>query len=166
VLVSAAPWFTGERDGAVGGMSQEFIDFVMRGNGLQDARGVPYAQSCAELSEHWLFHRPQPPAVHHALLEQALTWPQYVINAYAKSLMPLDHRARLKRIKCPALIIQGRYDRKQRYEGAVYLARHLAGARLVTLEDSAHMGQIEEITAFNRALLTFLREVEALTRAA
>jgi len=166
VLASAAPWFAGERDGSVGGLSQEFLDFIARANMLKDGRGVPYPQACAELGEHWCFHRPQPAAVQHALLEQGLAWPQYVINAFATSMRAIDHRERLKRIQCPTLVIQGRYDRKQRYEGGVYFARRIAGARLVTLEDSAHMGQIEEINAFNAAVLGFLADVEAMRRAA
>ena len=121
---------------------------------------MPYAQACAELCEQWLFHRPQHPAVHHAVLEQALSWPQAVINAYANSMRQVDHRRRLGTIACPTLLIQGRHDRKQRYEGAVHMSRLIPGARLMTLEDSAHMGQIEEQNAFNDALRQFLRSVE------
>lgn len=166
VLASAAPWFSGEHEGVKGGLSKEFIEFVARGNELKDARGVPYAQACAELAERWLFHQPQPAAVHHSILEQALSWPQFVINAFARSMANIDHRERLGLLKCPTLIIQGRHDRKQRYEGAVFLAQHIKGARLVTLEDSAHMGQIEEINAFNRTLAGFLEAVGARERAA
>jgi len=166
VLVSTAPWFTGERDGIVGGTSAAFMDFMFARSGPQDPRGVPYAEVLAEMGEQWLFHHPQSAAVQHSILEQALTWPQYVITAYAKSMREIDHRQRFARFKCPCLIVQGRHDRKQRYEGAAYMARRIKGARLMTLEDSAHMGQIEEINHFNRVLLDFLREVEAMRRAA
>lgn len=74
----------------------------------------------------------------------------------ARNLVGLDHRKRLLNLQCPALLIQGRHDRKQRYEGAVYLASRIKNARLVTLENSAHMGQIEELNAFNAALRDFL----------
>ncbi len=162
VLVSSAPWFGGERDGVPGGLSQEFLDFLARSNGP----AMTYAQFIAELSARLLFHREQPPAVHHSLLEEALTWPQYVMSAYARSLASIDHRERLPRIECPTLIIHGRHDRKVRYEGAVYLATHIKGARLVTLENSAHMGQIEEIGAFNGAVESFLAGIRAQKRAA
>ena len=158
VLVSAAPWFAGERDGVAGGLSQEFLDYLSRANEMKDARGMPYAQACEELGT-WLFHRPQSPAVGQWLLEQAFSWPQYIINQYARSMREIDHRERMKLIRCPTLIVQGRHDRKQRYEGAVYMASRIAGARLVTLEESAHMGQIEEVNAFNRHLDEFFREV-------
>lgn len=159
VLVSGAPWFGGERDGMVGGISVEFMNFLAQRTGLGGAAGIPYAQACAELAEHWLFHRPQSPAVLHSILEQALSWPQYVINAYANSMKALDHRGRLERIACPALLLQGRHDRKQRFEGALYMARHIPDAQLRILESSAHMGQLEEIAVFNECLRQFLGEL-------
>ena len=155
VLVSAAPWFAGERDGVAGGVSQAFLDYLARGNAMQDERGIPYAQACEELGD-WLFHRPQRSAVMQWLLDQAFSWPQFVINAYARSMRDLDHRERMRTLDCPTLIIQGRHDRKQRYEGAVYMAQCIRGARLVTLEDSAHMGEIEEVGNFNRHVEAFL----------
>jgi pimeloyl-ACP methyl ester carboxylesterase len=103
-------------------------------------------------------HRPPHPAVGHAVLEQALAWPQYVSNAYVKDFTKLDSRERLKMINWPTLLIQGRHDRKQRYEGAMYLESHIKGARLHTLEESAHMGQVEEINQFNAAVANFVNE--------
>ena len=156
VLASTAPWFTGERDGVAGGTSAEFLQFLAQRNAQPDGHGIPYAQACAELAERWLFHAPPHPAVLHGVLEQALAWPQVVIETYAGSMRELDHRERLQRIDCPVLLLQGRHDRKQRYEGAVYLERHLPDARLITLENSAHMGQIEEVNFFNHSLRRFL----------
>lgn len=157
VLASSAPWFTGVRDGVRGGLSQEFMDFLAAANGP----AMSYSQFLSELSARLLFHHPQPPSVHHSLLEEGLTWPQHVMSAYAKSMMSIDHRERLARIECPAMIIHGRHDRKTHREGAVYLAAHMKHARLVTLENSAHMGQFEEIDAFNGALKSFLAGIRA-----
>lgn len=166
VLVSTAPWFSGERDGVAGGTSAAFLDFMFARSGPQDPRGLPYADVLAEMGAQWLFHQPQSAAVQHAILEQALTWPQHVMSVYAKSMREIDHRQRLALFNCPCLIMQGRHDRKQRYEGAEYMARRIKGARLATLENSAHMGQVEEINNFNRVLLGFLREVGETKRAA
>jgi non-heme chloroperoxidase len=166
VLASAAPWFGGEHDGVAGGLSPEFIEYLKRTNEFGDPRGVPYAAACAELAENWLFHCPQASAVHHAILEQALSWPQAVINMVARGMAGIDHRQRFRQIGCPTLVIQGRHDRKQRYEGAVHLAQQIKNARLVTLEDSAHMGQIEELNAFNHALSEFLKAIHVLKSAA
>lgn len=161
-LAAAAPWMSGERDGQVGGLPEEFLLFVTS----QQGRNVPYPETCFELGDKWLFHRPQSPGINQWALEQALDWPQYVLESYAGSLRRIDHRERLPRIMCPAVIAQGRHDRKQRYEGAVYLADALPNARLVTFENSAHMPMIEETGAFNAALLEFARTVTAAQQAA
>ena len=57
------------------------------------------------------------------ILDQTVAWPQYVMNAYAESMRTIDHRDRFPLLRCPTVIVQGRHDRKQRYEGAVYMAR-------------------------------------------
>lgn len=160
-LASAAPWFSGERDGMAGGVSEDFLRFMIsQRRGIAAGVSVPYAQTCFELGDKWVFHRPQSPGTYQAMLDQALEWPQYVLNAYADSMRDIDHRSRARLIRCPTVIVQGRHDRKQRYEGAVHLARMIAGARLVTLEHSATMGNIEEVDTFNGALADFVRVLE------
>src|SRR5688572_30115578 len=67
LLTSAAPWFSGERDGMAGGVTEEFLRFMIS----QRTRiGAPYAQTCYELGENWVFHRPQSPGVYQAMLDQ------------------------------------------------------------------------------------------------
>jgi pimeloyl-ACP methyl ester carboxylesterase len=162
-LTGAAPWFSGEREGMIGGVSEDFLRFIIS---AQDRVGVPYAQTCFELGDKWVFHRRQSPGVYHAMLEQALQWPQYVINAYAGSMRSIDHRLRAAHIRCPTVLAQGRHDRKQRYEGAVHLARMINGARLVTLENSATMANVEEVDEFNAALRDFLSTLQRSRKAA
>jgi pimeloyl-ACP methyl ester carboxylesterase len=152
-LAAAAPWMSGERDGRVGGLPEDFLRFVTS----QHGRSVPYPETCFELGDKWLFHKPQSPGINQWALEQALAWPQFVLESYAGSLGRIDHRGRLARISCPAVIAQGRHDRKQRYEGAIHLANAMPDARLVTFEDSAHMPMVEETGAFNAVLLDFVR---------
>jgi pimeloyl-ACP methyl ester carboxylesterase len=157
VLVSAGPWVVGDLDG-VGGVSLEFIRYWGELFYPEHGRGLAYAEAYGDLGDNWLFKHPPHSAVGHAVLEQALAWPQYVANAFVKDFHKVDSRERLKLVKWPTLLIQGRYDRKQRYEGALYLAKHINNARLCTLEDSAHMGQIEEINRFNGAVAEFICE--------
>lgn len=156
VLASAAPWFTGLRDGVAGGLSPEFMALLARGRPGGDPRGLAYPAIWGEMAETLLFHRKPPAAVLHSVLDQALAWPPFVIGSYAESLNAIDHRERLPRIACPALVIHGRHDKKTLLSGATYMAKRLRQGRLVMLEDSAHMGQIEEINAFNAALTGFL----------
>jgi non-heme chloroperoxidase len=161
-LMSGGPWFSGERDGVTAGLAREFLEFLAD----RTNRGVPYAVICEEMIEKWLFLKAQGAGSVHLLLEQALTWPQYVLNCFSQSMRDVDQRERLARIACPALIVHGRHDRKQLYAGAAHTAGLLQNARLVTLEQSAHMGQVEEINTFNHALAAFVREVEAVQHAA
>ena len=93
-------------------------------------------------------------------------WPLPVFVQLAATLHEVDHRDALGSIDVPVLLLHGRHDRKTRYEGACYLARHLTDARLMTLERSAHCPHLEEPDAFNRALLSFLDEVTATAGAA
>jgi non-heme chloroperoxidase len=157
LLVSGGPWFHGKRDGIEGGVADEFLAFLS----TRAERGVPYAEICRGMIETWLFHKPPDPGVIHSLLEQALAWPQFVLHAFSQNMRGIDHRERLSRLACPTLIMHGRHDRKQLYEGAAYMARVMPNAKLVTLEQSAHMAQLEEPAAFNRASLAFLRGLQA-----
>ena len=167
LLTGAAPWFSGERDGAEGGVSEDFLRFMIsQRRGGSAGSGVAYAQTCYEVGDGWVFHRRQSPGIYQAMLDQALEWPQYVLNAYAEDMRAIDHRTRAPQLRTPTLIVQGRHDKKQRYEGAIHLARLISGARLVTLENSATMGNIEEVDAFNRALLHFARELQPRNQAA
>ena len=107
----------------------------------------------------WLFRNPPTTGVVHALLEQALAWPQFVLNALSQSMRDVDHRHRLPILACPILIVHGRHDRKQLFVGAAHMAKLARTARLVTLEHSAHMGQLEELVTFNRLLAEFVRAI-------
>ena len=39
---------------------------------------------------NWVFHRRQSSGAYQAMLEQALEWPQHVINAYADNMRSID----------------------------------------------------------------------------
>jgi pimeloyl-ACP methyl ester carboxylesterase len=157
VLVSGGPWFCGERDGTRAGLAAEFLAFLA----ARAESGVPYTDMCEEMIKSWLFQRPPTPGMVHFLLEQALAWPQCVLNSFSSAMRDVDQRERLSRFAGPALVIHGRHDRKQLYAGAVYTAERLRHARMVTLEQSAHMGQIEELNTFNAVLSGFVHEITA-----
>ena len=152
VLVSGAPWYTGDRDDE-GGFSNEFTEWWE----AQTAnKGTHIANAYAELGDRFLFYKDPGPAVGHSVLEQALDWPLYVFKSYTRAMMELDHRDILSKMQCPAMIIQGRHDNKQRYSGGRYLAENIPGAELATFEQSAHMPQIEEMALFNATLDRFI----------
>jgi non-heme chloroperoxidase len=161
VLASGGPWFNGTRDGKPGGQSEDFTRYRASKIGLSETTGLTYPDNLVDLSDKWLYHKPMSDAVNYTVLMQALTWPRPTLIEYHRTMKTIDHRARLKSITWPVLIIHGRHDRKQVYAGAEYLAENIPNARLVTLENSAHMGQIEEILPFNEALTAFVSELEA-----
>ena len=154
ILASTAPWFSGDR-GVAGGMSDEFIAWWRDVTVGTEGRGSFYGTAFAELGANWLFHETPHPAVLHSVLDQALSWPHFVANAYIADFSRIDNEPIFDRVIFPTRIIQGRHDRKQRYEGAVYLARRIPGAELHTLEHSAHMGHLEEPNRFNQLIREF-----------
>jgi pimeloyl-ACP methyl ester carboxylesterase len=167
VLTGAAPWFSGEREGKAGGVSEDFLRFLISRQRMAAAgHTIHYAEACYEMGDRWVFHGRQSPGVYHTMLEQAMEWPQYVLNAYAEGMREIDHRARAPMLRTPTLILQGRHDKKQRYEGAIHLAQMISGSRLVTLENSATMANVEEVDAFNRELAQFARDLRARVSAA
>jgi len=148
-LVSAAPWYMGDKEGA-GGFSESFF------SGLNEGLARNNPQANWDLFEHYLFHKDPGEPMKHACLQMALAWPLYVWKELAKDLPLTDHREYLPRITTPALVAHGRHDRKNRYEGAEYLAEHLPNGKLVVFEHSAHSPFFEELEEFNEALSDFI----------
>ena len=68
VLVSGAPWYTGDLEDE-GGFSAEFTEWWTQQTANE---GTHIAQAYAELGDRFLFHRDPGPAVSHSVLEQAL----------------------------------------------------------------------------------------------
>ncbi len=154
VLCSGAPWYKGNRDGA-GGFSEEFMAFWRARMTLTT---MPAAQAIADLADEYLYNEPPHGALGAAVLAQALDWPMHVFKSYTESMASIDLSERIGEIQCPTLVMHGRHDRKQRYAGGRYLADHIAKARLVTFEDSAHMIMFEELGRFSGELSDFLAQ--------
>jgi len=160
VLVSGAPWYKGDLEGA-GGFSSEFMAFWQERMSLKVKTGP---EAISDLSDAYLYRREPHPAVAASVLMQAVEWPLYVFQSYTADLGRLDFRKDLPRISCPTLIMHGRHDRKQRYEGGVYFSKHIKNAKLVTLENSAHMSMYEEVSRFTEELGQFVREEQPASR--
>jgi 3-oxoadipate enol-lactonase len=71
-----------------------------------------------------------------------------------RAIMKLDTTARLKDIKLPVLAITGEEDGAA--AGTRYLGEHIPGAKFVGIPQAAHISNIEQPEAFNRALWEFL----------
>jgi 3-oxoadipate enol-lactonase len=68
----------------------------------------------------------------------------------------IDVTARLKQIKCPALVICGEDDPGTPPAMAREIHENLPGSKLVLIPQAAHLSNIEQPAAFNRALAEFL----------
>jgi pimeloyl-ACP methyl ester carboxylesterase len=68
----------------------------------------------------------------------------------------IDVTARLKEIKCPALVICGENDPGTPPAMAREIHDNLPGSKLVLIPQAAHLSNVEQPEAFNRALGEFL----------
>lgn len=155
-LVSAAPWFVGERLDAAGGFPDDLWE-RMQGGAARN-RG----QADLDLIDEAFFHGEMSEGMRLWCLGMASEWPLAVFSQLAETLHDLDHRDTLASIDVPVLLLHGRHDAKTRYDGAEYLLAHLPRARLVTLERSAHCPHLEEPGIFTEELLAFVEAVTAV----
>jgi 3-oxoadipate enol-lactonase len=72
----------------------------------------------------------------------------------AEAIKKLDTTARLKDIKLPVLAITGEQDGAA--PGTKYIGEHVPGAKYVAIPNAAHIANVEQAEAFNRALREFL----------
>ena len=149
VLVSAAPWFV-NADGD-GGFPPELWARMKR------LAATDRGQADLALIDSEYFHREPSEGMRMWCAQMAFTWPLPVFQQLATTLPDVNHDALLEKIDVPTLVIHGRHDRKNRYQGGAYLAEKIPGARLATMEESAHCPLLEEVEAFNAVLLDFLR---------
>jgi 3-oxoadipate enol-lactonase len=68
--------------------------------------------------------------------------------------MKLNTTDRLKDIDLPVLAITGEHDASA--PGTRYIGEHVPGAELVVIPQAAHIANVEQPAAFNRALREFL----------
>ncbi|HSA89086.1 MAG TPA: alpha/beta fold hydrolase [Burkholderiales bacterium] len=71
-----------------------------------------------------------------------------------RAIMGLNTTARLKSIKLPVLAMTGEQDLAA--PGTRYIGENVPGAKLVVIPQAAHIANIEQPEAFNRALREFL----------
>ena len=78
----------------------------------------------------------------------------------AKAIRDMDQRHILKDIKVPTNIIVGDKDPACPVSASETLHSGISGSQLVILKEAAHLPNIEQKDAFNRALLGFLEQVK------
>jgi 3-oxoadipate enol-lactonase len=73
----------------------------------------------------------------------------------------IDLTARLKEIRCPGVVIVGKDDAGTPVAMAEEIHRALPGSKLVVIPDAAHLSNLEQPDAFNRALGDFIDNVKS-----
>jgi 3-oxoadipate enol-lactonase len=72
----------------------------------------------------------------------------------------IDLTARLKEIRCPAVVIVGKDDPGTPVAMAEEIQQALPGSTLVVIPSAAHLSNLEQPDAFNRALGDFFDRVK------
>lgn len=156
VLVAAAPWFQGgPTDGSdhVGGFSPELTERITAGMTQSRAEAHWY------LSDNFYYAEPSPMWTKIEDVVGALQWPSYVHKKLLESLAGVDHTEYLPTIAASTLLVHGRHDRKNRFEGAAVLEQRIPHAKLVVFEHSAHSPFAEEPERFNSTVAEFVESL-------
>jgi len=76
-----------------------------------------------------------------------------------EAIAKLDVLDRLKEIDCPTLVIVGEQDQGTPPEAAKLIQQNIKGAELVIIPSAAHLSNVEQAEAFNKALTAFYDRV-------
>lgn len=108
--------------------------------------------------ERWFtaaFLRRNPPQVE-LIRRQFLTTPTAGYIGCSEAIGNLNYLKRLFEIKIPTLIIVGEEDPATPVTASEAIHERIPGSRLVVLPSAAHLSNVEQPEAFNRALIDFL----------
>lgn len=131
---------------------QERIDLA-RKEGM-----APLAQSTLERWFTSPFLTLNPPMVD-VIRKHILATPVDGYIGCSEAIRRLDYLERLSEIKVPTLIIVGEDDPGTPVEASQAMHARIPQSKLVVLPSAAHLSNIEQSEAFNRALIAFLTEV-------
>ena len=86
-------------------------------------------------------------------------WRNTPIGGYiacCQAIAKLDLTDRLAGITLPTMVVVGADDPATTVEMARTIHQRIAGSELVILKDAAHLSNLEQVDAFNEAVLGFL----------
>jgi 3-oxoadipate enol-lactonase len=108
--------------------------------------------------ERWFTEgfRKRAPEQVHAIGNAIATTPVAGYVGCCHAIPRIDVTARLKEIRCPVLVLCGDKDAGTPPEMAREIHANAPGSRLAMIPDAAHLSNVEQPEAFNRALEAFL----------
>jgi pimeloyl-ACP methyl ester carboxylesterase len=83
--------------------------------------------------------------------------PEATYRAALRAIAAFDRRAALAAIVQPTLCLAGEHDRTAPPEVMQRMAAHIPGAVLAILPNAGHIANVEQPTAFNQAVVSFLK---------
>ena len=101
-----------------------------------------------------------PPALVASLRRQLVATPAEDYARCCEALAGWDFRDRLGEIRAPTLVLAGADDPATPLEHAQLLAERIPRARLVVLDDAAHLANVEQPERFSRLVADHLAAVE------
>jgi pimeloyl-ACP methyl ester carboxylesterase len=90
------------------------------------------------------------------LVQIAMQTPLDVCIKCVREQMKMDYRSTLKKIRQPALVVFGKYERFYPQSLGEWTASHLPNGRLKIFENSAHVPFQEEVDLFNKTVSNFV----------
>ncbi len=116
---------------------------------------------CGETMERWFtpsFLEADGPELR-TIREQFLDTPTSGFVGCCQAIRALDYTERLSEIALPVKLIVGAEDPATPPEASRVIEQKIAGASLTIIDNGAHLCNVEQPAAFNRALLEFLKSV-------
>jgi 3-oxoadipate enol-lactonase len=111
--------------------------------------------------ERWFtprFREERPEVVQKIAAMIRATSPQGYIGC-GHAIRELNLTGKITAIKVPTLIIVGEDDPGTPVSASQVIHEKIKGSELVILKSAAHLSNIEQAEAFNKAVLTFLRRI-------
>jgi pimeloyl-ACP methyl ester carboxylesterase len=117
---------------------------------------APWDEAAVTPIVNGFFHRPPSPADVGRYRAIALGASKAAAVEAARSNAQNDTMERIRAIRVPTMIVQGRHDRARTPEHGAAMRDRIPGATLVVIEDAGHTPQLEQADAFHDAALPFL----------
>ncbi|MFZ0131199.1 MAG: 3-oxoadipate enol-lactonase [Desulfobacterales bacterium] len=128
---------------------------------IEKARAEGMATLAEETLQRWFtppYLARNPPEVRR-IREMIRTTPVEGFVGCSQAIRRLDYIDRLGEIRLPTLIVVGEQDPGTPVANSEAIHRRIAGSRLKIIPSAAHLCNVEQPQAFNRALLEFLPEI-------
>jgi 3-oxoadipate enol-lactonase len=126
---------------------------------IRTAREKGMAHIVDGVVERWftVAFRAKPRAEVEGVREMILATPAHGYAGCCAAIRDMDLRETIRGIEVPTLIIVGDKDPATPVEAARAIGERIRGSDLKVIPEAAHLVNIEQATAFNRALSNFLR---------